>query len=313
MGFAAVLFSKRLQIRQKGTYIGLRAKLFLKRHMNIHLALSERERFVLFCCNFLFSQNGYLLSENKESFLTRFHFTGIAPFKLNIRKEPSSDLMVFEQVFVEREYQKLVDLVLSYCAPGDVQYVMDAGSNAGFTTIYLKRCFPNAAVLSIEPEESNFSQLVKNVSVNQMAPVETLQAGLWKCECKLAISSDFRDNNHWAFQLTESNRPDAIQGYSVKKLMMKQGWPRIDLLKIDIEGAERYLFESTETAGDFLPFVKFIAMEIHDEYNIRDMIHARLKDHNFYFFEASETTFGVNLNFFPETTDLSLRKAALRS
>jgi len=71
-------------------------------------------------------------------------------------------------------------------------------------------------------------------------------------------------------------------------------WTHIDILKIDIEGAERFVFANKESAEKFLPLVKFIVLEIHDEYNIRDSTCSLLAKFNFSFFESGEFTIAVN-------------------
>ena len=72
--------------------------------------------------------------------------------------------------------------------------------------------------------------------------------------------------------------------------MMKQaGWESIDLLKIDIEGAERFILTDKKTS-DFLEKVKILALEIHDEFNIRSAIYDVLRQHQFTITNHGETT-----------------------
>ena len=74
-------------------------------------------------------------------------------------------------------------------------------------------------------------------------------------------------------------------------------WDTIDILKLDIEGAERFVFEDKQEAGEFLAKVKFIVMEIHDEYPIREHIYSTMRECKFDFFEYGELTIGQNKSF----------------
>ncbi len=71
---------------------------------------------------------------------------------------------------------------------------------------------------------------------------------------------------------------------------------RCILFKIDIEGGEKYLFEDEKQVRDFLSKTRFIAIEIHDEYDIRDKINGCLKDSGFEYFTTGDLTIGRNKN-----------------
>ena len=68
---------------------------------------------------------------------------------------------------------------------------------------------------------------------------------------------------------------------------------QIDILKIDIEGSEKELFKS-EKIESVLALTKFIAIEIHDEFNCRQLICDLLSVNNFYWTNVGELTIGYN-------------------
>ncbi len=55
----------------------------------------------------------------------------------------------------------------------------------------------------------------------------------------------------------------------------------IDILKIDIEGAETELFLEYPIIDQILINTKVVIIEIHDEFNIREKIYAVLKKNRF--------------------------------
>lgn len=68
--------------------------------------------------------------------------------------------------------------------------------------------------------------------------------------------------------------------------------PGIDVLKIDIEGAEVILFDKDRTQIDWLNRVRYVAIEIHDSHarsNILDL----LKEYGFAILSTGEITIAL--------------------
>ena len=67
-----------------------------------------------------------------------------------------------------------------------------------------------------------------------------------------------------SFQIVETTNPDEANSTSVTldEILTKNNWETIDILKIDIEGAEKQLFESNYE--NWLPKTKIIMVETHD-------------------------------------------------
>lgn len=214
------------------------------------------------------------------------------------REPPSSDLSVFNQIWIKKQYQPVIDLMK--CAlnvRSDVK-IIDAGGNAGYTGLFFKEEFPNSCILILEPEASSFNLLEENVKLNGCQGIIALKAGLWKNEAHLEVQRDFRDGREWSYYAKEVPYSTELKGYGVADLLKKYEWEYIDLFKIDIEGGEKYLFESEEQARTFLSRTKFIAIEIHDEFNSRDKINKCLTDNRFEFFTAGELTIGRNVDYY---------------
>lgn len=68
----------------------------------------------------------------------------------------TSDIYVFEQIFVEREYRCLDGL-------HDVETIVDAGANVGFASAYFVSQFKNSRVIAIEPDNQNVGALKRNL------------------------------------------------------------------------------------------------------------------------------------------------------
>ncbi len=68
----------------------------------------------------------------------------------------TSDIPVFRQVFLKKQYKSQADSMVRNKEENLIQYIVDAGANIGCTTLFLKRIFPHAHIVSIEPEGGNY-------------------------------------------------------------------------------------------------------------------------------------------------------------
>lgn len=167
-------------------------------------------------------------------------------------RKGTSDWNAFKQVFIWKEYD--------YPVAFSPATILDAGANVGYAAQWFARRFPSASIVSLEPESSNFEMLQKNTA--SLKNVRPVKAGLWGRSCYLRIIPTSWGN--WGFRTEEIDQEDAdaIKALGVKEIMDLQRWTTIDLLKMDIEGAERNVF--SQNAGAWLPNVKMMFLELHD-------------------------------------------------
>ena len=88
------------------------------------------------------------------------------PFYLRME---STDIPTFEQIFGQCQ--------LSFDFPSEPRVIIDAGANIGISTIYFANRFPNAKVIAIEPEESNFELL--KINCENYPNVKLVRAAVW--------------------------------------------------------------------------------------------------------------------------------------
>lgn len=182
----------------------------------------------------------------------------------------SVDFHVFNSIFGLGEY----DFDPGF-TPG---YIVDAGAFTGFSSVFFHRRFPQASVIAIEPEASNFELLVRNTE--PFGNIRAVRGGLYGRETDLAISDSNVDK--YAFILRASDGSgDSVPGYTIMKLMKEFSLPRIDILKMDIEGAEHSVFMNDP--GAWLPRVRMVIAEVHEHLHTGagEMISEKLREAGF--------------------------------
>ena len=210
----------------------------------------------------------------------------------------TSDIAVLKQVIIEKEYLPIIELVEKKYTKDRIKLIVDAGSNIGLATIFFNSYFQNVKIIAIEPEQSNFIQLTKNIEINHLDnTVIGLDKALWINNTDLLnINSEFRDGENWAktVKLTDIQN-ESVHPATLKDIISNYGQNHIiDILKMDVEGAEASLFKSEEFLDTLVQYVRFLCFEIHEEFMSRESFHSILNDINFEFSEVGETTFCLN-------------------
>jgi FkbM family methyltransferase len=176
------------------------------------------------------------------------------PLHLRLR---SSDITVFQSIFLEHEY----DIVLSKTP----RVIVDAGANVGFTSVWYANKYPNATIIAIEPEKRNFEILQKNIAGYKN--VKALRAALWKENKRVSIVDPGLGS--WAFRVHEPeerespNDTSLTQAFTLGYIMSLFGLAHVDILKVDIEGSEKEVFENS---SPWIDRIGVIVIELHDRY-----------------------------------------------
>jgi FkbM family methyltransferase len=178
--------------------------------------------------------------------------TGNLAHPFNLRNNPF-DYATFEEVILKEAYNISLDF--------EPKYIIDGGGNIGLTACFFATKFPQASVVTIEPDSENYKLLQLNCW--QYSNIYTLQCGVWKNDTNLRIENSNAGNN--AFTVTETDEVAAgtIKAVTILSVMEQFNMPHIDLLKLDIEGSEKEVFE--ENFEQWLPKTKVLIIELHDE------------------------------------------------
>ncbi|MBE7176474.1 MAG: FkbM family methyltransferase [Mucilaginibacter polytrichastri] len=182
----------------------------------------------------------------------------------------SSDIRVFYHTLIEKEFA-------NPCNIEDPAVIIDAGANIGLTALMFARKYPDAKIIAIEPESSNFGMLIRNTRNHEN--VTCIKKGLWSSDANLKIENP--ESEHWGFITTEVPDDESydLSGISVDTLLKRYAITDIDLFKIDIEGSEQEVF--SKNPETWLPKTKWIVIELHAVRQCEKVVTETLGRYNF--------------------------------
>ena len=172
-------------------------------------------------------------------------------YPVHLRKHQKSDIITFKEIFLKREY----DIPLPEFFHPVV--IVDAGANTGFTSVFFANKYPHARIFSIEPDEDNYRQLVKNT--RYYPSIHPLHSAIWNTSEMISVADKGYGVRGFVIEKGEHN---ALPGMSLGDLLKKFELSHIDILKIDIEGSEKEVFENGYE--EWLPHTKCLVVELHD-------------------------------------------------
>ena len=157
--------------------------------------------------------------------------------------------------------------VTEYWLPKEVNpdVILDIGGNIGVTCIYFSYLFPNAKIHAFEPVKSNFELLKKNTSHLPNVTLHNIALGNEDKTADIFMCDDH--NNTGGFSLydrgVDKSEKEQVVVKQTANYLKEQGIDKVDLIKVDTEGAEYDILTSMDPA--LLEKTKWVTGELHGE------------------------------------------------
>ncbi|MGW4365722.1 FkbM family methyltransferase [Nocardia takedensis] len=188
-----------------------------------------------------------------------------------------SDLYILRENFVQRiygfDYRSYV---------GEPRVIVDLGANIGLSALYFQSVFPSARIVCAEPVADNVAMLRENARVNGFSweVAEAAIAGAdgtvtlypnewWSSSTTTGHVAQARESNSGRLESVLRLPSTEVEAVEVGTLLDRYGIETVDILKMDIEGAEAEVL-----AGDtaWLDRVRLLIIEIHTKYVDEDAV-----------------------------------------
>lgn len=250
---------------------------------------------------------GNLLSEHLVS-RTRTRRSPAIDFNIRVCGRPhhiklriaDGDFFILHEIFGTQPYW----IPLTHVRE-EAQTVVDLGANIGMTTLYLHEWLPRADFLCVEANPHNVRLLRENTSQVD-ARIDIVEGAISN---RSGTEWFETQGPAWGTALTRRDAEGSVEvdAYSMSDLMEVHGIEHIDILKVDIEGAEKKIMRD---GADWLDKVGWMMIELHD-YVLEDFA-ADVEPYGFYVYQpASElgnkgAVTAVNTQYHDVDTDAAI-------
>lgn len=153
----------------------------------------------------------------------------------------------------------------------DNPVIVDCGANIGLSVMYFKKTYPNAIIKAYEPDPEIFEVLKYNVKAFDPSGIELNQKAIWKDNSGI----EFLQEGGFSGRIPKEGDSKKTVNVPTERLRdVLMDMKLIDLLKIDIEGAE---YEVLLDIRNNLSNVKNIFIEYHSHVKEPQTLHEILQ------------------------------------
>lgn len=152
----------------------------------------------------------------------------------------------FREIFVDEFYH--------FSTSSTKPVIFDCGTNVGTSIAYFHQTYPNARIVAFEADEQISAILQNNLKQNQISNVDVITKAVWTNEDGIWFGSDQSDS---ASIFSETDRK-LVPSIRLRDYLLRE--TRIDMLKMDIEGAETAVLSDCR---DALAHVQTMFVEFH--------------------------------------------------
>lgn len=203
------------------------------------------------------SKLGRLICPRPITTKVRLRPFGTAP--VHVRSH-TTDISVLNEIIVSGGYDALLRHPLD-----DPKLIVDLGANTGLVDRWLLERYPRARIIAVEPEPGNYACLRSNV---KDCAVTTVPAAIGAVERTIRLHTS--SGEHGFTMIGEPKAGSrAIEVPVVTMVNILDTDEPIDLLKVDIEGAEEELFAD---CASWIGRVKTLLVECHGAYKLSSLM-----------------------------------------
>jgi FkbM family methyltransferase len=179
-----------------------------------------------------------------------------------------ADYGTFLGLLSEIFFQRIYSFEASSASP----LILDAGSNIGMSILFFKRLYPRCRVIGFEPDPQTFELLQANAQVNRWESVELHNKALYTSEGEINFYTDPNRIGSGKMSTVRERFPGSakravlcqrVQTVRLSAFVHEE----IDLLKMDVEGAEIAVISELAESGR-LRLIKQMFIEYHHHLKI---------------------------------------------
>jgi FkbM family methyltransferase len=181
---------------------------------------------------------------------------------LKIRKNNPNDLWMCD-IDMDKSFFNLVKKIRP-------EKIIDIGANIGRYSIHFSE-IENSKVICFEPQKDNFKALEGNISLNKRKNISPYNQGIFDKNTKLDLNICEENCGANSLVIERGGKKEKITVSKLDDFLKEKGFGKVDLIKIDVEGAEiNVLKGAKETIKKYHPIIFLEILE--DKQEIFDFL-----------------------------------------
>ena len=164
---------------------------------------------------------------------------------------------LFFEIFALAEY--------AFDGPDD-SLIIDCGANIGMSVMYFKRIRPNSTIIAFEPDDKAYEYLSRNIETNGLTDVHLNKTAVFDRDGEITWYSALHDTPSSLLEMSvfqSSLGEQKLKSTTVACARLSSFIDRtVNLLKIDVQGAETKVLEDLKKTGK-LDLVNDMIIEFH--------------------------------------------------
>lgn len=157
-----------------------------------------------------------------------------------------SFLFQFKEIFVDNSYK--------FATSSKQPLIIDCGANTGTSCVFFKKTYPSAKIIAFEADPKIAKILKENITNNNIEDIIIIPKAVWIDNLGIEFATEGSDGA----SIYGAGEKTKVETVRLKEILEK--YQVIDMLKIDIEGAE---YEVIKDCSNSLSNVSNVFIEYH--------------------------------------------------
>ena len=205
----------------------------------------------------------FMIFQNPITFLKGYFTDSELLLKMRngivFKTQNRDDVSSISAIVIKKEYGKF------FKSDNHEKIIVDIGANKGYFSLFAAMNRRNK-LFAYEPIPATYEQLVANVAKNQINTIKTFNFGVAGARTNRNFSFTTDTSIISSMVFTAGGQTVTIQCVTLGDIFTENNLNRIDILKIDCEGAEFEIFYNTPLTT--LAKIKNIRMGYHNDSNV---------------------------------------------
>ncbi|WP_028982322.1 FkbM family methyltransferase [Sporocytophaga myxococcoides] len=186
-----------------------------------------------------------------------------------------SFLFQFQEIYVEQYYK--------FETKEKTPVIFDCGANIGTSCLYFSSLYPASKIIAFEADPNIASILKSNLDKNNIKNVDILNKAVWIDNNGIEFSIEGADGA----SIFGNGKKVKVESVRLRDLLLQT--PKIDMLKMDIEGAESAVLKD---CSDALTNVENIFIEYHSfpgqQQELNEILNVLSKNNFRYYIDSAQ-------------------------